>query len=131
VRKLRWVDQFEGLSMQVKSALAAISVAAALSLTVQAPVEAGWCRGAPVGFCRPAPVRHWIWSPNYYNVYYMATFAPDPYPYVYMPRGYWGYYDRPYARYGRRYWAPRWARAYPVPAPVPVPVGGCCGGYLK
>jgi hypothetical protein len=127
--------------------LVLISLAVALGMASQTSAEAGWCRGAPRGWCGPQPVRHWVYYPNYYNVYYMATFAPDPYPYVYVPRGYWPRYERPYARYGRRYWYGRrtWgccggaAAYYVVPQPVPVPVGGCyrgCGrayygGYLK
>jgi hypothetical protein len=73
---------------------------------------------------------------QYTNVYYWATFAPYPGAYAYMPRGYYAYYDRPYGRYARRYWAPRRAYAYApayVPTyPVPVAAPGCCaGGPLK
>ncbi len=96
--------------MRVKSALAVISVVVAFGLASHSPAEAGWCRrGAPPGWCGPQTVRHYVYYPNYRNVYYMATFAPDPYPYVYVPRGYWPRYERPYWRYGRRYWcaAPR------------------------
>jgi hypothetical protein len=128
--------------MQVKSVLAAVGIAAASSLISQAPAEAGWCWGPNPGPCNRGVVVHNIYYPNYYNVYYMATFAPDPYPYVYVPRGYWPRYERPYRRYARRYWAPRrywgprWGGccapaayyAYPVPAPMPVPVEG---RYLK
>ena len=47
-----------------------------------------------------------------------------------LPLGYWPRYERPYAAYGRRYWAPRrWGRGccgpravYAVPPPMPVPV---------
>jgi len=133
--------------MRLKSTLAAGVIAVALCLSGQAPAEAGWCRGAPRGWCGPQTVRHYVYYPNYYNVYYMATFAPDPVPYVYVPRGYWPRYRRPYARYGKRYWNRRraWgccggrpAAYYVVPQPIPVPVGGCgrgCGryygGYLK
>jgi len=131
--------------MRVKSVLAVIGVAVALGLASQTPAEA-CCRRAPTGWWGPQPVRHYVYYPNYYNVYYMATFAPDPYPYVYIPRGYWPRYQRPYARYGRRYWSGRRslgccggaAAYYVVPQPIPVPVGGCrwgCGrrsyGYLK
>jgi hypothetical protein len=121
--------------MQVKSALVAIGIAAVSSLVWQTAAEAGRCRGALRGWCGPQPVRHYVYYPNQYNVYYMATFAPNPYPQVYVPRGYWPRYRRPYARYGRPYWAPRrWMNCcnpvayYPVPAPQPVPVEG---GYLK
>ncbi len=119
--------------MRVKSALALISVIAAFGVASPSSAEAGWCRrGAPVGWCGPQTVRHFVYYPQYRNVYYMATFGPDPYPYVYMPRGYWPRYERPYWRYGRRYWRRRrWARYYAVPAPRPVPVYGCCRGYLK
>jgi len=127
--------------MQSKTMLAVISITAAFGLASQTSAEAGWCRGAPRGWCGPQTVRHYVYYPQYYNVYYMATFAPDPYPYVYVPRGYWPRYDRPYSRYGRRYWDRGWgrARAYYVPQPYYVPVGGCyrgCGrahygGYLK
>jgi hypothetical protein len=73
----------------------------------------------------PVPaVTHFVYYPQYYNIYYTMSFAPDPYPVVYMPRGYWNRYERPYARYGRRYWARR-APVVAVPAPTPVPVG-CC-----
>jgi hypothetical protein len=119
--------------MRVKSALGLISIIAAVGLITPSAADAGWChRRAPVGWCGPQRVTHYVYYPQYRNVYYMATFAPDPYPYVYVPRGYWPRYERPYWRYGRRYWAPRRARYYPVPAPIPVPVGGCCRGeYLK
>jgi hypothetical protein len=136
---LRWVDPVEDVSMRLKSTLAVIGVAVALGVSSLAPAEAGWCRRA--GWCGPETVSHYVYYPNYYNVYYMATFAPDPVPYVYVPRGYWPRYERPYARYGRRYWNGRrsWgccggrpAAYYVVPQPIPVPVGGCCGGrYLK
>ena len=124
--------------MRLKSTLAVISVisvAVALGLASQSPAEAGWCR-APRGFCGPQPVRHYIYYPQYQNIYYMAQFPTAPYPNVYIPRGYWPYYQRPYAWYGRGYWAPRWNRAaYAVPAPIPVPVEGRCDGcgedYLK
>jgi len=124
--------------MRVKSALGLISIVAAFGLVAPGAAEAGWCRrGAPAGWCGPQTVRHYVYYPQYRNVYYMATFAPDPYPYVYVPRGYWPRYERPYSRYGRRYWRPRRARYYAVPAPIPVPVdcrgcrGGYYGGYLK
>jgi len=119
--------------MRVKSALGLISIIAAVGLITPSAADAGWChRRAPVGWCGPQRVTHYVYYPQYRNVYYMATFAPDPYPVVYVPRGYWPRYERPYWRYGRRYWAPRRARYYPVPAPIPVPVGGCCRGeYLK
>lgn len=111
--------------MRLRNTLAAIGVAVAFGLAGQT-AEAGWCRGAPAGWCGPQPVRHYIYSPNYYNVYYMATFAPDPYPYAYVPLGYWPRYERPYWRYRRPYWTPRWggccgAAAYYVPQPYYVP----------
>ena len=123
--------------MKVKSALAVLAIAAALGMASQA-AEACCRRGPPVGWWGPKPGSHYIYSPQYYNVYYMAQFAPDPVPLVYLPAGYWPYYQRPYAAYGRRYW---WRRgggccaaraAYAVPAPVYVPSG--CGprcGPLK
>lgn len=138
--------------MRVKSALAVMGVAVAFGLASHAPAEAGgWCWGPSPGPCDRAAVRDYIYpQPQYRNMYYMATFAPDPYPYVYIPRGYWPRYRRPYGRYGRRYWR-RWRRSarrlglgccgapvYAVPRPVPVPVD--CGwrcrrgygrGYLK
>ena len=125
--------------MRVKSALAVISLAAAIGLTSIGPAEARWCRrGAPAGWCGPQPVRHFVYYPQYRNTYSVATFGPDPYPYVYMPRGSWPHYQRPYWRYWRRAWTPRRDSYYyvpaaaPVPAPMPVPVGSCCGGrYLK
>jgi hypothetical protein len=114
--------------MQVKSALAVLAVATAMLAASQA-AEACCRRGPPVGWWGPAPVTHYIYTPQYYNVYYMATFAPDPYPLVYAPLGYWPYYERPYAAYGRRYWWRRWGRgccapraAYAMPAPVAVPL---------
>jgi hypothetical protein len=119
--------------MRVKSALALISVAVAFGLAGQSSAEAGWCRrGAPPGWCGPEPVSHYVYYPYYRNsYYYMTTFAPyDPYPSVYVPRGYWPRYDRPFWRFGRRFWWPRRARYYAVPAPMPVPVG-CCAGPLK
>ena len=116
--------------MSFKSAVAAAGIAVAVSMTPGLPgtpsAEAGWgCRG-PAGWCGPQPVRHFLYFPNYYNTYYMATFAPDPYPYVYMPRGYWPRYERPYSRYQRRYWTPR--RAYARGC-----YGGCvpAPGYIK
>jgi hypothetical protein len=121
--------KFEGFSMRLKSTLAVVAAVVVLAATSQAPAEACCRRGPPAGWWGPAPVTHYIYTPNYYNVYYMATFAPDPYPLPYLPLGYWPRYERPYAAYGRRYWARRgWggccmARAYPVPAPYPVPVG--------
>jgi len=111
--------------MRLKSALAAISIAVALGLASQGSAEAGWCRGAPRGWCGPQPVRHFLYFPNYYNVYYMATFAPDPYPYAYMPYGYWPRYQRPYSRYARRYWS-RPCRGGCGQAYAPA-----YGGYLK
>ena len=117
--------------MRLKSALAVISLALAAGLASQDPAEAGWCRGpAPCGLYPQGPaVTHFVYYPQYYDIYYTATLLPDPYPVVYMPRGYWPRYERPYAAYGRRYWAPRrccGAAVVAVPAPRPVPVG-CCG----
>jgi len=125
--------------MRLKSTLAVVGIAIAFGLASQTPAEACCRRG---GWWGPQPVRHYVYYPNYYNIYTMATFGPDPYPYVYIPRGYWPRYQRPYASYGRRYWRGRrsWgccggrpAAYYVVPQPIPVPVGvGCCGrGYLK
>ena len=123
--------------MRLKSAFAVISVAMitvamALGLASQAPAEAGCYRaiavplgcGGPPG---PQVITHFVYYPQYYDAYYTATLLPDPYPAIYMPRGYWPRYQRPYAAYGRRYWAPRrWAGpVVAVPAPTPVPVG-CC-----
>ena len=116
--------------MRLKRLLAVISVAATLGLATQAPAEAGgWCRGAPAGWCGPQPVSHFIYYPQYTNVYYWATIAPDPGAYAYMPRGYYARYDRPYARYARRFWAPR--RDYVPVYPVPVAAACCAGGPLK
>jgi len=120
--------------MQVRSLLAVTGLALVLGLASQKPAEAGGCRG--YGPCGPPVVNHYVYYPWYQNnVYYMATFGGDPYPYVYVPRGYWPRYSRPYGRYARRYWARRrWggccagAAYYPVPAPMPVPVEG---RYLK
>ena len=118
--------------MRLNSALAVIGVAAALGLASHAPAEAGCFRGVPLGcggYPGPGPqgVTHFVYYPQYYDIYYTATLLPDPYPAIYMPRGYWPRYQRPYAAYGRRYWAPRrWAGpVVAVPAPNPVPVG-CC-----
>ncbi len=120
--------------MRLKSTLAVIGVAVALGLVFTSSAEACCRRGPPAGWWGPQPVRHYVYYPNYYNVYYMATFAPDPVPYVYVPNGYWPRYERPYARYRSRYWNCRvgWgccnggpAAYYAVPQPVPVPVG--CG----
>jgi hypothetical protein len=141
--------KFEGFSMRLKSTLALIGLAVAFGLAGNAPASAGGCRGWG-GPCGAPVVRHHLYYPNYYNVYYAATFAPDPYPYVYVPRGYWPRYERPYRRYARRYWSGVRTMgccdrsratayyAYPVPAPVPVPVGcgwrcrgDFAGGYLK
>ena len=112
--------------MQLKSALAAIGAAAALGLASHTPAEA-WCRGpAPCGATvfTPAPaVTHFVYYPQYFDIYYTATLLPDPYPAMYMPRGYWPRFERPYAAYGRRYWAPRACCNAPVvavPAPHPV-----------
>ena len=114
--------------MQVKSALAAIGAAAALGVASNSPAQA-WCRGpAPCGTVfTPAPaVTHFVYYPQYFDIYYSATLLPDPYPAMYMPRGYWPRYERPYAAYGRRYWAPRRAccgmPVAVVPAPQPVPI---------
>jgi len=117
--------------MQSKTALAVISLALALGLASKSPAEAGWCRGAPPGYCGgpfvgvPA-VTHFVYYPQYYDIYYSATLLPDPYPAMYMPRGYWPRYERPYAAYGRRYWAPRrmccGAPVVAVPAPHPVAI---------
>jgi len=117
--------------MRVKSALGLVSVVAAFGLVTPSAAEAGWCRRA--GFCGPQPVRHYIYYPQYRNTYYMANFAPQPYPSVYIPRGYWPRYERPYYVYGRRAWTPRRESYYVVPEPMPVPVErGCCRGrYLK
>lgn len=122
--------------MRVKSALAVIGIAIASSLVLEAPAEARGCRGLFGGWCGgPQVVRHNVYYRNYYDVYYMAEFAPSPYPVVYVPRGYWPRYQRPYAAYARPYWGPRrWRDCcnpvayYPVPPPQPVPVEG---GYLK
>jgi hypothetical protein len=113
--------------MRLNSALAVVGSALALGMASQSPAEAGWCRGAPSGFCGPQGVTHFVYYPQYYDIYYTASLLPDPYPAIYMPRGYWPRYQRPYAAYGRRYWAPRrWAGpVVAVPAPNPVPVG-CC-----
>lgn len=114
--------------MRFKSALAGIAIAATLGLAGPAPAEAGWYRGGPpAGWGVVQPVQHWVYYPQYQNVYYMATIAPYPYPLVYLPRGYW---ERPY------YYAP--AAYYPGWG---YPAGGCyraCGrrhyhrgGYIK
>jgi len=116
--------------MRSKSALAVIGVAALLGLANHTPAEANCYRGVPFGCGGPAwpgpqGVTHFVYYPQYYDTYYTATLLPDPYPAIYMPRGYWPRYQRPYAAYGRRYWMPRrWAGpVVAVPAPVPV---GCC-----
>jgi len=125
--------------MRVKNAVAVISVAIAIGLTSHSPAEAGRCRRAPPGWCGPAAVAHYLYYPGYYNAYYPAPMVgPDPYPYPYMPRGYWSRNDNPFWSYPAAYWYPNWApnrpRYYAVPGPMPVPVGGCggCGPrYLK
>ncbi len=118
--------------MRGKSVLAVISVAAAFGMASPGSAEAGWCA---FGWCGPQPVQRFVYYPQYNNYFYVATFGPDPYPhpYVYVPRGYWPRYERPYRRYGRRFWRRRNARYfYAVPPPMPVPVEGCCEGrYLK
>jgi len=118
--------------MRLKSAAAVIGLALAVGLAAENPAEASWCRGMPPGYCggpfvaAPA-VSHFVYYPQYYDIYYSATLLPDPYPAMYMPRGYWPRYERPYAAYGRRFWAPRrWCCGAPVvavPPPRPVPVG--------
>lgn len=139
--------KFEGLSMRLKRSLAAMGVAVVFGLASHGSAEAGgFCWGPNPGPCDRGVVSHRIYAPQYRNVYYMAQIAPDPYPQVYVPRGYWPRYRRPYARYNRRFWR-RYRRSarrlgigccappvYAVPAPIPVPVDcgwRCRRGYLK
>jgi hypothetical protein len=128
--------------MRVNNALVVISVVIAFGLTTLTSAEARRCRrGAPPQWCGPQAVYHYMYYPRFRNVYYMAQFGPDPYPYPYVPRGYWPRYENPFWSYPGAYWYPNWApnrpRYYAVPEPMPVPVEGCgygCRrpyGYLK
>jgi hypothetical protein len=130
------------MSIRGKSALGLISIIAAFGLISLDSAEARGCRrGAPAGWCEPQAVPLYGNYPWYGATYYMATVPPYPYPYVYIPRGYYGYwprYDWPYWGWGRRWGWPRGAYyAAPGPAYAPADCGGGCGGgyygrpYLK
>jgi hypothetical protein len=114
--------------MRVRNALAVISVVIATGLTCYSPAEARGCRRAFPGWCgRQAAVAHYLYVPAYRNEYYVApVVGPDPYPYPYMPRGYWSRGNNPFWSYSAAYWYPNWwpnrPRFVAVPAPMPVPV---------
>lgn len=121
--------------MRLQSFLAVAGIAVAIGASASSPAGAEWCRVPRGSFCGPAPVSHFIYYPNYSNVYYWATLVPYPGAYPYMPRGYYDRYYRPYGQYARRWWAPRRAYAY-APAvaayPVAAPPPACCaGGPIK